>query len=51
MIPRYARPEMAALWTDQRRWETILAVEDDGTPRLSSYRRVVLRVKAAPTRP
>jgi adenylosuccinate lyase len=27
MIPRYARPEMAALWTDEFRWQTILEVE------------------------
>ena len=27
MITRYARPEMALLWTDQFRWETILDVE------------------------
>jgi adenylosuccinate lyase len=27
MIPRYSRPEMADLWADQARWETILAVE------------------------
>jgi len=27
MIPRYTRPEMAALWTDEFRWKTILDVE------------------------
>ena len=27
MIPRYTRPEMAALWTDEFRWQTILDVE------------------------
>jgi adenylosuccinate lyase len=27
MIPRYTRPEMAAVWTDQVRWEKILSVE------------------------
>ncbi len=27
MIPRYTRPEMAALWTDEFRWNTILKVE------------------------
>lgn len=27
MIPRYTRPAMAALWTDEYRWETILEIE------------------------
>ncbi len=27
MIPRYSRPEMAALWTDQAKWERWLQVE------------------------
>jgi adenylosuccinate lyase len=27
MIRRYSRPQMAAVWTDQARWETILEVE------------------------
>ncbi len=27
MIPRYTRPEMGRLWTDQYRWETILEIE------------------------
>lgn len=27
MIPRYTRPEMAALWTDEFRWQTILEIE------------------------
>jgi adenylosuccinate lyase len=27
MIPRYSRPDMSRLWTDQFRWETILEVE------------------------
>jgi adenylosuccinate lyase len=27
MIPRYTRPDMAALWTDEFRWKTILEIE------------------------
>jgi len=27
LIPRYTRPEMSRLWTDQFRWETILEIE------------------------
>src|SRR5262245_18009604 len=27
MIPRYTRPEMGAIWSDQRRYETWLDVE------------------------
>ncbi len=27
MIPRYTRPEMAALWTDEARWKIILDIE------------------------
>jgi hypothetical protein len=27
MIPRYTRPEMAALWTDEARWKIILEIE------------------------
>ena len=27
MIPRYSRPEMAALWTPERRYQTWLEVE------------------------
>lgn len=27
MIPRYTRPEMAALWTDEARWNIILEIE------------------------
>ncbi|MBL8022798.1 MAG: adenylosuccinate lyase [Elusimicrobia bacterium] len=27
MIPRYTRPEMAALWTDEYRWKAILEIE------------------------
>jgi adenylosuccinate lyase len=27
MIPRYTRPEMAKIWTEQRKFETWLAIE------------------------
>ena len=27
MIPRYTRPEMARIWTDQRKFETWLEIE------------------------
>ena len=27
MIPRYSRPEMAAIWSDEHRWRTMLEVE------------------------
>jgi len=35
MIPRYTRPEMGAIWTDQRRYETWLEVELAATDALA----------------
>jgi adenylosuccinate lyase len=35
MIPRYTRPEMGAVWTDQRRYETWLEVELAATDALA----------------
>ena len=36
MIPRYTRPEMGAIWSDQRRFETWLDVELAATDALST---------------
>lgn len=56
MIPRYSRKEMAALWTDQAKWERWLAIEilatkawvDEGRVPATAFQKIKSKAKIDP---
>lgn len=49
MISRYTRPEMAAIWTDEKKFECWLAVElaaDEAWAKLDIFQPKMSKIKA-----